>query len=80
MNLTEDYEAEAVYTLSSVLTGCMRSDEEIQVLKYLADKYHIRTVSDESRATGLSRQAIYNRIKAKKTATVELNNKSYIIF
>lgn len=71
-------ENKSLDTLLNIRTNSVRSDHEIEILKYLFEKYKCRSVSDE--AKGTSRQTVYNRIKSGKIASIEMNNKTFVIF
>lgn len=76
--IMNDLESESFDTLSRLLAGRVRSDHEIKILKYLFEKYNCRTVTEE--ANGNNRQTVYNKIKSGKIASIEMNNKCFIIF
>lgn len=64
-----------IYNLSEKLSY----SEELEILEQLFKKYGLMTISDYSKKTGQSRQAIYDQLKKEKLPNIELSNKTFII-
>lgn len=75
-----DLDKTSIDTLLNIRRKHLHSDHALQALKFLYEEFNVRSVTEESKQSNVSRQTVYNRIKTGNLASIELNSKTYIIY
>lgn len=52
--------------------------EEFEILKFLFEKYNLKTISDYSKDNNISRQSVYNQIEKGQIMSIELSGINFI--
>jgi len=59
--------------------GKFNYHDEIEILKYLVDKFKLKSISDFAKAKNITYMGAVHRIKSGKEMTINILNKTYVL-